>query len=99
MATYMIVYATIYAKNLHILAGKEVIQYTFCNKLLKKRLFLHFLAFICKKSVRKRPFCVIFSHRMAFFSLNWLILTDFGSSRRIYEKIPLSRYFFTRFRS
>lgn len=49
MATYMIVYATIYAKNLHILAGKEVIQYTFCNKLLKKRLFLHFLAFICKK--------------------------------------------------
>lgn len=67
MATYMIVYATIYAKNLHISARKEVIQYTFLQINAKKEAFLRFLAFICKKSVRKRPFCVIFSHRMAFF--------------------------------
>lgn len=48
-ATYMIVYATIYAKNLHISAGKEVIRYTFLQINVKKEAFLRFLAFICKK--------------------------------------------------
>lgn len=67
MATYMIVYATIYAKNLHISAGKEVIQYTFCNKLLKKRLFLHFLAFICKKKCKKKAIlCDFFTQNGPF---------------------------------